>query len=176
MKTEEELILKAKEFDEQTLAKLCEKYYKVIYHYIYYRTSNIQDAEDLTHEVFVRMVNNINEQKGNFKSWLYTIAKNLLTDYYRKKQFRKTMEQLNKMEDMHTSTLPMEHEILDREVLRVAIKELSQEQQDVIVLKYISDLSNQDVAHIIKKSEGAVKVIANRAIQKLKHSMEIINV
>lgn len=173
MNTEVALIEKAKKYNEIALAELCEKYYKTIYTYLYYRCKSIEDTEDLTHEVFVRMVNNIYNQKGNFKSWIFTIAKNLLTDYYRKKH---NIEQFSKIIGNKTKSNSLEDDTLNRETLRLALEQLPQVQQDVVVLKYISDLSNKDVAKIVRKSEGAVKVISNRALKKLKLNMEFKNV
>ncbi|MDD5457051.1 MAG: RNA polymerase sigma factor [Candidatus Margulisbacteria bacterium] len=166
------LIKQARIYNEKALAQLTEMFYKKIYTYIYYRVNTIEDAQDLTHDVFVRMVQGIKKQSGNFASWLYTIAGNVLKDFYRKKSVHNSEQTMNKLRDITKSSIDIENRALDVETVRSALKVLPNIQQDIIILKFIADLSNKGVAKIIKKSEGAVKVLQNRALNKLKLVLE----
>ncbi len=82
---EEEILENARRLEETALSTLVKKSYPFVFRYFYYRSVTREDAEDLTSEVFVRVVNSIKGQKGYFPAWLITIARNLLTDYYRKR-------------------------------------------------------------------------------------------
>lgn len=78
----EEILKKARKLDEEALGVLTREYYPRIFRFFYYRTKTKEDAEDLTSEVFVKVVGAIRKQKGNFEAWLFKIARNLLIDYY----------------------------------------------------------------------------------------------
>jgi len=82
---EEETLEKARALEEASLARIVEEFHPRIYRYYYFRTRSKEDAEDLTGEVFLKMVKSVRKQRGNFPAWLFKIAKNLLIDYYRKK-------------------------------------------------------------------------------------------
>ena len=152
---------------EETIHELCEQYYDKIYHYFYYRTRTPEDAEDLTHEVFIKMATHFDQQKGVFHKWLFTIAKNVLTDYYRSRSKRSSPLPLNLAQ---TQADTSEH-TLNIETLKGSLTKLPKPQQEAILLKYMSDLTNQQIGDVLSKSEGAVKLLLFRAITSLRKVM-----
>ena len=115
------VVEKARKLDSQAIANIFEYYYPKIYRYLYYRVNSKEEAEDLTSEVFVRLVKSIKYQTGNFEAWLYRIAKNLLIDYYRHKAVRKDFP-LNE-EISETATAQDKDGVLDKELLKIMLEE-----------------------------------------------------
>lgn len=163
-----EVLEKARRLDETALAILTKEYYPIIFRYFYYRTKTKEDAEDLTGEVFVRVVNAIKSQKGNFVAWLFRIAKNLLIDYYRKRAKLKETS----LDQMAIEPLPgsykYERDTLHPEDIKKMLNLLTDEQREVITLKFLEDYPNGEIAQIMNKSVGAVKALQFRALSALR--------
>lgn len=161
------VIEKAKTLDSEAISQIFETYYPKIYRYLYYRVKTKEDAEDLTSEVFVRLVKSIKNQEGNFEAWLYRIAQNILVDYYRRKAVRKDSP-LNE-EILETATSQDKDEpILTEDELRRVIEILTEEQKEIIILKFIEGYDNESISQITGKSIGAVKALQFRAMVALK--------
>ena len=164
----EQILEKARRLDEIALAALATKYYPIIFRYFHYRTKTKEDAEDLTGEVFVRVVGSIGTQKGDFVAWLFRIAKNLLIDYYRKRGKLKEIS----LDQMAIEPLPAaykyERDTLHPEDIKKMLGSLTDEQKEVITLKFLEDYSNKDIAKIMNKSIGAVKALQFRALSALR--------
>ena len=164
----EDIIEKARSLDSKAVSAVFEHYYPKIYRYCYYRCESREQAEDLASEVFVKVVKSIKHQSGNFEAWLYTIAKNTLTDYYRRKSVRKE----NSVDEEILEAMPDEKAVdnapLIQEELKVAINKLTDEQQQVITLKFIEGYDTAKIAEIMKKSVGAIKALQFRALISLK--------
>lgn len=163
------LVEEAKKLNREALSKLCIYFYPKIYRYAFYRVKNREDAEDITGEVFVRMVKFLNKQKGSFPAWLYRIAANLVVDYYRRSARKKEVslngdyygEEIEKKEDNS-------EKILLHHTLMRALGELNEEQQQIITLKFIEGYNNNEISEILSKSVGAVKALQFRALNRLK--------
>lgn len=166
---QEEILEKAKSFDETALATLTKEFYPVVFRYFYYRTRTKEDAEDLSSEVFVRVVSSIKSQKGNFTAWLFRIAKNLLIDYYRKEGKVKQTP----LDEINTETLSdlnkNNKQILAEDDIKKLLGFLTDEQKEVITLKFMEGYSNEEIAQIMKKSTGAIKALQFRALSALKN-------
>lgn len=164
----QDIIERAKSFDPKAIAEIFEHYYPKIYRYFYYRVEPKENAEDLTSEVFVKVVKSIKHQTGNFEAWLYMIAKNTLTDYYRRRAVRKECA----IDGEILEAIPQEKAVgnnsLNQEELKNAVGKLTEEQQQVIILKFIEDYDNAKIAEIMKKSIGAVKALQFRALVVLR--------
>ncbi len=167
------IIERAIEGDEEAFSILYNENLKKIYNYIYYRTGNSHDAEDLTARVFQRALNHITKYKKTtvpFSAWLYRIAHNLVAnwhrDYYRKKEV--PLEE--QTETNNEQEIP-EQEIEERqdvEFLLKAMHRLSHDRQMVIILKYVEDLPNNEIGKIMRKSEGAIKSLYHRTLLELR--------
>lgn len=156
----------------EPFGQLYDHYVPQIYRFVLLKVNNKTEAEDLTHDVFLSAWQNLKRYKFQgfpFSSWLYQIARNRVIDYYRTKKNHTSFENLD--EDFLKVVGVAEHHletILEVEKVREVIAQLSPEQQDVIVLKFVEDLSNEEIADALNKSEGAVRLLQHRAINNLK--------
>lgn len=170
---EEELVAAAKEHDEQAWAEVYSRHVEQIYAYIYFRVGDRSTAEDLAADVFVRAIAGI--QKYQYRgtpllAWLYRIAHNVTADYRKSAAKRATQE---------TAELPeeIEHNVdalgmLDeRNDMMQAIRSLTDDQQQVIILRFYGGLSNAQVAQVVNKPETAVKALQARGLRSLKRML-----
>jgi RNA polymerase sigma-70 factor (ECF subfamily) len=159
--------------DSEAFSILYERYVRRIYNYIYYRTGNQADAEDLTERVFYRALGNIRSyiMRGvPFSAWLYRIAHNLVANWYRDNSRNREVP-LEDREMPINRALHPEHEIIDyqeREKLLSAIRKLPEDRQQLIILKFVEHLSNNEVAVIMGRSEGAIKSLYHRTLLALR--------
>ncbi len=170
---ETELIIRAKRGDTDATGELYECHRLGIFRYLYYRTGDTQTADDLTSEVFLRMIRSLSgyrQQDVAFQAWLFQIARNLLNDHYRKMSLRKHVQlEENVMESPppQSSGRPVEH-TLNNVTLQKALENLSVEQRDVIVMRFITGMPISEVAQALHKSEDAIKGLQRRALSTLR--------
>jgi len=166
--------------DADAFSYLYEQNVKRIYNYIYYRIGSEADAEDLTARVFHRAFGHINKyvEKGvPFTAWLYRIAHNLTANWYRDTQRRREVS----LED-HID-LPVQGELPERtleknqekELLLTAIRRLPADRQELILLKYLEDLSNGQIAIIMGRTEGAIKSLYHRSLLSLREELKRVS-
>lgn len=174
---ERELIALAKH-DKEAFGEIYERYLTKIYNYIYYRTGNQQDAEDLTAKVFYRALSHIENyvDKGvPFQAWLYRIAHNLVANFHRDKGRRKIIA----LDDYVAYTL--QSDAPDKKVesseqkdqLMDAIRRLPADRQQLIILKFIEQKSNADIGTIMNRTEGAVKSLYHRTLLSLRDELQL---
>ena len=133
------------------------------------------DAEDLTSEVFTRAFANIHRyrwQGKSFLAWLYTIARNAVTD--RRRRDRPTMDLDDAFGIMEEGPTAHERAVHGEAVdaLRGAVKHLTTEQQEVIVLRFVENLSSRQVAQVLGKNEGAIRALQFRALGRLRKLLQ----
>ena len=169
------LIEQAKEGNPTAFAELYDRYQPAIYRYIYYRVNDVDTAEDLTAEVFVRLVEKIDRftYKGRpLLAWLYTIARNLITDHLR----RSGRDLPLSLEEQLVGTIVDPAETVERRLrqgrLVAAIDSLTEDQRQVILLKFVEGLNNNTVAQVMGKTVGAVKALQHRALASLRRTLE----
>ena len=167
---EEKLIIDAISGEASAFGLLYDKYQPQIYRFIYLKVSHREEAEDLTHQVFFKAWQNIGNYqiKGlPFSSWLYRIARNDVIDHYRTRKPNLNIEII----DEPAVKDPTEQKIDDNiklESVRKAVLQLNHEQQDVILMRFVEELSFGEIAKIMDKSNGAVRILQHRAIRNLK--------
>ena len=167
-----QLIERARQGNSDAIGELYECHRLSIYRYFYYRTGDTQQADDLTSEVFLRMIRALpgyRHQDTAFLAWLFRIAQNLLNDHYRRMNVRNqvTLEE-DMMENITSSrTRPVEHS-LNSVTLQQALNVLSVDQRDVIVLRFVAGMPIAEVAQTLQKSEDAVKALQRRALITLR--------
>jgi RNA polymerase sigma-70 factor (ECF subfamily) len=173
---EESLVQRAQQRDEKAFAQLYEGHFDKIYRYVVLRIGNAIEAEDVTQQVFLNALQSISSFKWKgapFSAWLFRIAHNQVVDYLRKKT-RQATESLDESLVISKSDpqLVVEQR-LDIEQLILATKQLTKAQQEVIALRFVSELSTAQVAKVMGKSEGAVKALQHSAIVALRKALSV---
>jgi len=167
----QDIINMARKLDHEAITEIFEYYYPKMYRFFCYRARTSADAEDLASEVFEKMVKSIGRQHGNFEAWIYRIAKNTLTDYYRRKAVRKE----DGVDTEILEALPQDREVpgdtFTQDELKTFIGQLGDEQKQVILFKFIEGYDNEKIASIMGKSVGAVKALQFRALIALRGIM-----
>ncbi len=170
------LLDKAGRGDPAALGQLYDQYADRIYSYIYHRVGSADIAEDLTGQAFMRMLEAIQSNRGwrtSFSGWLYRIAHNLVIDHYRRGHRASFVD----IEDTTTLKAPTGDPLraveakLDNERLRSALKQLTEEQAQVIVLRFLEERSIAEAAAAMDKTEGAIKALQYRAVLALRRVM-----
>jgi RNA polymerase sigma-70 factor (ECF subfamily) len=169
---EEDLVTRALDGDEEAFGDLYESYLADIYHYIYYRVSCRQEAEDLSEAVFLRAWKALDKNPPRevaFRLWLYRIAHNAVVDHYRT---RKELVGLEAAADVADPIEGPEDTAASREhiaELRHAMQLLSADHQEVLTCRFIAGLSHTETAAIMARSEQAVRALQYRAIAVLRN-------
>jgi RNA polymerase sigma-70 factor (ECF subfamily) len=170
-----ELVARARD-DRSAFGELYKRYVKKIYSYIYYRTGNHHDAEDLTSRVFHRALSHIEmyvERGVPFQAWLYRIAHNLVANWHRDRNRRKVIPldefvAAGLKADAPESTTEAQDE---KDRLVQAIRLLPEERQQLLILKFVDRLSNQEIGEIMDRSEGAIKSLYHRTLLALREEL-----
>ncbi len=173
---ETELLERALQNDPVALGVIYDRYSDRIYRYIYHRIGNVETAEDLTAQTFLKMLEAIQGGKGwrtSFKSWLYRIAHNLVVDHYRRasKVTQVSLEKVPGLTQDGDSLTDAVEKKLDMEALERALVSLTDEQAQVVVLRFIEGYNIAEVSEIMGKTEGAIKALQYRAVRALQQLM-----
>ena len=170
-----ELVRRAKE-EREAFEALYAKYLKRVYTYVYYRVGNVDDAEDITESVFLHALVHLDRYQDRgipFSAWLLRIAHNLVANWHRSGGRRRTVD-LEGAEPLHDPS-PSPEESLEREeeieALRTALRELPEERQQALILRYAEGLKHKEIGEIMGKSAGAVKVLVHRSLISLHRSL-----
>lgn len=163
-----ELVDRARDYDVEAFGQLYDRYYDKIFSFVYYKVGNRFEAEDISEQVFLKALENITKFKWQgtpFSSWLFRIASNLVVDYFRSGKYKMVDIDGELAIEASTSCDPEQSTIrsLDRDEIINAIRTLTEEQQQVIVMKFIAGMTNHEIAGAINKSVGAVKALQHRA-------------
>lgn len=165
------LVSLAQKGDSESFGLIYDELVDKVYRYIYFKTPSVEIAEDLTEDVFFNVWKNLpkyKKQKHPFSAWVFRIAHNQVIDYYRQnKEFIELDETLT---DQNTENKPqrlIEKKLIQKEV-QIALKELPDQQAQAVILKYINDFSNYEIAQTMQKSETAVRILLSRGLAKLK--------
>ncbi len=173
MAFEQDLIPRVQRFEPQALAQVYDLYSPGIYNYAMRLLGRPDQAEECVAETFNRFLQALRNGKGPrqyLKAYLYRVAHNWITDQYRGVPAMLALEP-----DMVADSLPTPFEILDRsadaECLRQALACLTPDQRQVVVLKYLEDWTNEEIALALQKPIGAVKSLQHRALAALQRMM-----
>jgi RNA polymerase sigma-70 factor (ECF subfamily) len=168
---EESLVRRAQQHDQEAFAQLYEEHFDKIYRYVALRIGNRMEAEDLTQQVFLKALQSISSFKWKgvpFSAWLFRIAHNQAVDYLRKKTKQAAAPLNESLAAGGNDPKLLVEQNLDIERLISATKHLTKAQQEVISLRFSSELSIARVAKVMGKSEGAVKALQHSAIVALR--------
>ena len=166
------LMLRAKSGDREAFGQLYAQFYVSVFRYIYLRVSDKKEAEDLAQEVFLKTYRSIDRYKETASdplAYFFTVARNSVIDFYRKKK-EISLEGNEEILQVHDFKNDPEEEFNKNEAkekMMRAINNLSEEQKEVVILKFINDMSNQEIARLLGKNEPAVRQIQHRALENL---------
>ena len=173
---EDDILIRASQGDRDSFGQLYELYIERIFNYVYYRTGNLHDAEDLTARVFQRAmyhIENYTDRGVPFSAWLYRIAHNLVANWHRDRSRRQEIP-LNDLpvvpskEDRPETSLVRSQE---QDSLLRLIRQLPPERQNLLILKFVENLSNSEIGQIMGRSEGAVKSLYHRTLLSLRDEL-----
>lgn len=163
--------------DRAAFGELYSRYVARIYNYVYYRTGNHQDAEDLTSRVFFRALVHIGRYTDRgvpFSAWLYRIAHNQVANWHRDRSRKRVVPLDDFMASSKATDAPeavTESSDEEARLLR-SIRELPADRQQLLVLKFVERLSNAEIGTIMNRTEGAVKSLYHRTLLALRGSLE----
>lgn len=173
-----ELLRRARTYEERALTRLYNLYADRVFRFIYYRIQDRPRAEDLTNEVFVRMLEHVEKfhPSGDdivlaLTGWIFTIARNLLIDDYRRQKVR-PVEPLPEADDQESLAEHFDLEFyLTRADLQVALAKLTEEQQTVLLLRFEEGFTSAQIGKIMGKTEMAIKALQRRGLATMARLM-----
>jgi len=172
VRREEELIRRAQEFDQEALGWLYELFYPKVYNYAYLQLGDVQQAEDLASEVLLRVLESLKGYRFRgvpLAAWVFRIARNCLIDLSRRRQRRPQVGLYEGIpDDTQDSPQTAAERSAAQDELRLALTRLTEEQRQVIILKFIEGMDNASVARVLGRSQGAVKSLQHRALISLR--------
>lgn len=175
--SDEEALTQAAQGDRNAFGILYDRNVSRIYSYIYYRTGNQHDAEDLTARVFYRAMRHITNYQDHgvpFSAWLYRIAHNLVANWHRDNSRRQEVP----LDDGHWSKVSAEHPesaLLINEEQRALMRligQLPEDRQQLLILKFVDNMSNADIGMIMDRTEGAIKSLYHRTLLSLREDVD----
>lgn len=174
----EKLVLASQKGDSDAFGKVYDIFVDAIYRYVFYRVKN-GEVEDLVEIVFLKAWENIGKYKRgkySFSSWLFRIAHNLVIDYYRTQN---TSVSLDEQLEETVQSYKREHQPVKRaedainnKLLFDALNLLKKPHHDFIVLKFVNELSNEEIAKILGKRVSSLRVMQFRALKELKNVLK----
>lgn len=173
---EEDILTRASQGDRDAFGLLYERYLDRIFNYVYYRTGNLHDAEDLTARVFQRAMNHIKNYTDRgvpFSAWLYRIAHNLVANWHRDRSRRQEIP-INDVPVLPSKGDHPERNLVrsqEQSALLRLIRRLPPERQNLLILKFVENMSNAEIGAIMGRSEGAVKSLYHRTLLALRDQL-----
>lgn len=165
-----ELLRRAQAYEERALTRLYHVFSDRVFRFIYYRVQDRPRAEDLTNEVFVRMLESVENFRPSgddaslaLTAWIFTIARNLLIDDYRRQKIRATEPLPEGDEELADDSFDVDLH-LTRAELQNALTQLTEEQQTVLLLRFEEGFTSVQVAKMMGKTDMAVKALQRRAL------------
>lgn len=166
-----DLVARARKRDVSTWAQWYEEHYRHLYRYAFRKTGSREDAEDIASQTFLEALKGIDsyqDQGGPILAWLYGIARNLISQKFRKERRASLLHAsllVSQDEESEGNVIPEHLDLID------AIRQLTQEQQDVIVLRFFLGKSSREVGLIMGKSENAIFALQFRAVNSLRRRL-----
>ena len=173
------LFLKVKNKDPEAYGKFYDLYVERIYRFIYFKVSSRAEAQDLTSEVFLKLWQYIKDDRDikNINPFIYVIARNLVIDFYRQRSTKQGKERphgAGACEPSDGGELAIAQSAkFDLQLILKGLENLKDEYKEIIILRFLDELSIGEIAEITKKSHGSVRVIIHRALRALKENIDI---
>ncbi len=161
---------KAQDGNEEAFGLIYDHFAGKIYKFIFFRVGHQQVAEDILADTFIKgwqKISQVNSPTA-LSAWLYQIAKNNIIDYYRVKKDSVDLSEVEHFLEDETDIIDDANLTIDQKKVLELLEELPDDQKQVIKYKFFEELENEEIAYILGKTEGAIRVIQHRAISKLK--------
>lgn len=174
---EETQLIEQAKTDKEAFGELYTRYVDRIYSYVYYRTGDVAEAEDLTAKIFFRAMNHIPRYTDRglpFSAWLYRIARNLVANWHRDRSRRRiiALDDITHWKVGQESPEIETQLLQDRDALLKVVRRLPAERQELLILKFVDRLSNAEIGGIMERSEGAIKSLYHRTLLSLREEYE----
>jgi len=174
--TEIDIIRQCQAGNTEAFTELYSSYIDKIYRFTYYRTFHKETAEDLTSQTFFKALENIGGfslSKGTFSAWLYSIARNSIIDHYRS---QRNEQNINDIWDLPTTDNLEESTHIRQQLakIKIAMKQLSSSQRELIILRLWDQLSHKEIAELSGQSEAASKMAFSRALAQLRQIAPLV--
>lgn len=172
---EQTLVERARRMDPDAWDEIFCSHYEAIHRYVSHRLNDASAAEDVAADVFVEAVRGIGRYRYRgvaLRAWLYRIARNLAADHHRRLARRPAPIHVA-VESEARAGNDVASAVADRDEVRTALEALTDEQQEVVVLRFFEGLSIAEVAEVTGRREGAVKALQHRALKRMKAAMEV---
>lgn len=173
------LLLRLKKKDPEAFSQVYDLYVTPIYRFIYFKVATRQDAEDLTSEAFLRVwqyISETEEKIENLRALLYRVARNLVIDSYRQKarrEFTQDNEMLDTIkDDKQQDLLAKIEDQFEMKNIELVLRKMKDEYREIIILRFLEELTISEIAKVLDKSKGSVRVLLHRA---LKVAKELLN-
>ena len=179
MADELDLLREARSLDEAALGAIFDTYYPLLYRHIYYHVHHQETAQDLTAEVFARMLAQFAEGRGperHLRAWLYRVAHNLVIDESRRRVHRDHDPLDERMESPEEGVESLTQTAIEWEQARTALMGLTPKQRTVIILKFLEGYSNKEISRILEMRVGAVKALQHRGLASMRRHLELAGV
>jgi RNA polymerase sigma-70 factor, ECF subfamily len=175
LSNEKRLVELAKSGDAEAFGQIYDAYVDRVYRYIFFRVSDLPTAEDITSQVFLKAWQNLKRYrpKGPILAWFYAIARNTVIDHYR--TYKQTVS-IDEAAPIAAKDDKLDEQIelqFDMNKVQESLQYLTEEQREVIVLKFIAEFDTDQIARRMGKSEGAVRALQMRALQTLSKVMKM---
>lgn len=174
---EVQLLKIAQDGEAEAFGEIYERYAQPIFRFLYSRLDDRFDAEDLTEEVFLRVWRSLpkyNHKGVPFSAFLFRIAHNALIDHYRRHKQTNRDQTLegDHVVDFHSDPEEVATKSLESEELRQVLEHLRDDYRDVLVLRFLSDLSPRETAQVMDRSVGAVRILQHRALAAMRSVLD----
>jgi RNA polymerase sigma-70 factor (ECF subfamily) len=171
----DEVLVERARKDPEAFGELYERYIDRIYRYLYYRTGNTAEAEDLAEKVFLQALSHLPtyRHRGHpFGAWLFAIAHNLVANWHRARARHRVLP----LEDARSLAVDPDDQVERAEEtarVRAYVAELPWDRQYLLFLKFAEERSNGEIAALLGRSEGAVKALLHRTLRQMRRNMEM---
>ena len=168
---EEELVRRAQQYDQEALSWFYQLFYPKLYNYGCLQLGDAQLAEDLASEVLLRVLESLHDYRFRglpVAAWVFRIARNYVIDLHRRRQRRPQVPLFDGIPSADDDPHTLAERSLAQKELYAAMRDLTEEQRQVVILKFIEGLDNAAVARVLGRSEGAVKSLQHRALLALR--------
>ncbi len=178
---DKQVLSKLKSRDKEAFIKVYDENVKDIHRFVYFKIGSREEADDLTSMIFLKAWNHIQnktlEDAKTLRALLYKIARNAIVDYYRETGNKITAsldDEENRIEVIDEAENPQERldRAADLELIKAKLPLLKEEYREIIIMKFINDLSLEEIAEISEKSKGNVRVLLHRALNALRELVE----